>query len=57
LDEYSIPWILNHSDCFVSQSRGNKTVKILAFYLHVPSGSLGDDDDVWDKRGQAIESF
>jgi hypothetical protein len=26
LNENSIPWILDHIDCFLSQSRGNKSI-------------------------------
>jgi hypothetical protein len=41
-------WILNHIDCFVSQSRGNAVV---VFY---PFAVDGQDDEVWDKVGEAI---
>jgi hypothetical protein len=51
LDENSIPLILNHIDCFVSQSRGNKSVEDVYF---CPYEFHGQDDDVWDKVGQAI---
>jgi hypothetical protein len=51
LDEEAMHWILNHIDCFVSLSRGNKVVKFVYFQLH----SLKSlDDEVWDKVGQAI---
>jgi hypothetical protein len=26
LNENTLPWILNHIDCFVSQSRGNESL-------------------------------
>jgi hypothetical protein len=51
LDENSIPWILNHIDCFISQSRGNRSVEDV--YLS-PHACNGHDDEVWDKFGQAI---
>jgi hypothetical protein len=51
LDEESLDWILNHIDCFVSQSRGNKRVEGVIFY---PYALHGYDGEVWDKVGQAI---
>jgi hypothetical protein len=52
MDENSIPWILNHIDCFVSQSRGNESVTEVSLY---PYYSIDDqDDEAWDKVGQAI---
>jgi hypothetical protein len=51
LAEDSIPRILNNIDCFVSQSRGNNTVKVLALY---PYAFNFQDDAVWDKVGQAV---
>jgi hypothetical protein len=51
LVEESIPWILKHIDCFVSQSRGNKRIKYL---LLNPHAYIGYDDEVWDKVGQAV---
>jgi hypothetical protein len=51
LNEYSISWILNHIDCFVSQSRGNKSVTRVRLF---PYASNGQNDEVWDKVGQAI---
>jgi hypothetical protein len=51
LDDDSMPWILNHIDCFDRQARLNECVKDVCFY-----GYSGDDqdDEVWDKLGQAI---
>jgi hypothetical protein len=43
--------ILNHIDCFVSASRGNKSVKVLDLY---PKTFYGQDEHVWDKLGQAF---
>jgi hypothetical protein len=51
LDENSIHWILNHVVIFVSQSKGNESVKQV--YLR-PYACNGQNDDVWDKVGQAI---
>jgi hypothetical protein len=50
-DEDSMKWILNHIDCFVSQSRGNESVEEMV--LH-PYALYGQGDEVWDKVGQAI---
>jgi hypothetical protein len=56
LDEGSLPWILNHIDCLVSQSRGNRTVKTV--HLH-PYAFIGHDhgDEVWEKLALAIRSL
>jgi hypothetical protein len=53
LDGKSIHWILDldHIDCFVSQSEGNASVEYVMFY---PCAYNGQNDDVWDKVGQAI---
>jgi hypothetical protein len=51
LDEHSLPWILKHADCFFSYSRGNQSVEEIHFY---PYSVEGQDDEVWDKVGQAI---
>jgi hypothetical protein len=51
LDEDSIPWILNHSDCFVSQCRVNKSIKEVKLF---PYAFDGRDEHVWDKLGQGI---
>jgi hypothetical protein len=51
LDEDTISWISNHSDCFESQSRGNESVEEVWLCPHVLNGH---NDDVWDKVGQAI---
>jgi hypothetical protein len=51
LDEDSIPWFLNHVDCFVNQSRGNVSVETL-FLCPFP---VDDQDyEVWDKVGRAV---
>jgi hypothetical protein len=55
LDEDSIPWILNHIDCFVSQSRGNENVEEVCLCLHALFD--GRDDDVWEIVGQAISNL
>jgi hypothetical protein len=57
LDEESIPWILNHIDCFVSRSRGNKSIRNLYFLPYAPFGDQGDDDGVWEKVGQAVRNL
>jgi hypothetical protein len=44
-------WILNHIDCFVSQSRGNKNVKQVYLLSHAFNSR---EHDVWDKVGQAV---
>ena len=44
-------WILDSADCFVSQSRGNKSIKTVSLYLHA---FYGQDVEFWDKLGQAI---
>jgi hypothetical protein len=51
LDDNSLPWILDHIDCFDRQARLNESVKRVHFY-----GYSGDDqdDEVLDKLGQAI---
>jgi hypothetical protein len=49
--EYTIPWILNHIDCFVSQCRSNINVEVLVLNPHnfdLP------DDGFWDKFGQGV---
>jgi hypothetical protein len=51
LSEDYIPWILNHVDCFVSQSRGNQSIKKVDVFPH---DFNGHDDEVWDKVGQAL---
>jgi hypothetical protein len=53
LDEDSIPWILNHIDCFISQTRGNKSVEHVLLYPYSVDGH-DDDDEVLDAVGQAI---
>jgi hypothetical protein len=52
LDAQTIPWVLNHIDCIVSQSRGNKIVEGVA--LHPYDFLDGHDDEAWDKLGQSI---
>jgi hypothetical protein len=51
LDDNSLPWILDHIDCFNRQARLNESIKVVLLY-----GYSGDDqdDEVWDKFGQAI---
>jgi hypothetical protein len=51
LDGISIAWILNNIDCFVSQSRDNESVEEVYLY---PYEFNGNDDEVWDKVGQAL---
>jgi hypothetical protein len=46
--EDSVPWILNHIDYFVSQSRGNERVQALSLR---PNALNGHCDEVWDKVG------
>jgi hypothetical protein len=51
LHKDKISWIVNHIDCFVNQSQGNKSVETLTLYPY----SVDDENyDVWDKVGQAI---
>jgi hypothetical protein len=51
LDEDSMPWILDHIDCFDREARLDESIKDVCFY-----GYSGDDqdDEIWDKLGQAI---
>jgi hypothetical protein len=51
LNAFSISWILNHIDCFVSQSRGNRIVESVELRPHAFNG---ENYEVWDKVGQAI---
>jgi hypothetical protein len=51
LNSDSIPWILNHIDCFVSESQGNESVEVM-FLNPCELDSL--DDEVWEKVGRAI---
>jgi hypothetical protein len=51
LDEASMDWILNHIDCFVSQSRGNESIQEVKLAPYVFNGH---DYDIWDKVGQAV---
>jgi hypothetical protein len=51
LDEGTISWIANNIDCFVSQSRGNVSVREVILQKHAFNGH---GDDVWDKVGQAV---
>jgi hypothetical protein len=46
LNVESIPWILNHVDCFVNQSRGNVSVEILVLR---PYSVDDQDSEVWTK--------
>jgi hypothetical protein len=45
------PWISNHIDCFVRQSRGNNRVEYVVF---CPYAVHGKDEVVREKLGQAI---
>jgi hypothetical protein len=51
LDNDTIHWILEHTDCFVSQCRVNVSVEQVFW---CPHAFVGLDDDIWDKIGQAI---
>jgi hypothetical protein len=54
LDDDSIPWILNHIDCFGRHARLNESITVVRFH-----GYSGDDqdDEVWDKVGKAISNL
>jgi hypothetical protein len=54
LDEDTIPFILEHIDFFVSQSRFNRSIHDVILY---PYSVDDQDDDVWDKLGQAVGNF
>jgi hypothetical protein len=54
LDQDSIPCVMNVINYFVSQSRGNESVKQVYLY---PYAFNVQDDEVWDKIGQAIGNF
>ena len=51
LDLDSFHSILNDIDFFVSESRGNKSVTDVSF---APYSGDDQDDEVWDKLGQAL---
>jgi hypothetical protein len=51
LDKDTIPWILNHIDCFVSQSEGNESIEEVVLY---PYSVNGHDYEVLEKVGKAI---
>jgi hypothetical protein len=51
LDEDTISWILSHTDCFISQCRGNDSIEIVFLY---PYAFDGQDDEVLDRVGLAI---
>jgi hypothetical protein len=53
LDEDTIPWIFNHIDCFVSQSRRNKGVEEIYFCTDESFDGHGDDY-AWEKVGRAV---
>jgi hypothetical protein len=53
LDEESIPWILNHIDCFVRQCRKNSNIESVYLFPYAFNGH-DHDDEVWDKLAQAI---
>jgi hypothetical protein len=54
LDEESIPWILNHVDCFVSQSRDNISIEKVVL---CPYSVNAQDYEVWDKLGRAVSNL
>jgi hypothetical protein len=59
LNEVSLPWILNHIDRFVSESRGNKVVEDVVLYPYSVNGHnyealIGHNYEVLNKVGQAI---
>jgi hypothetical protein len=49
LCELSLPWILKHIDCFVSQSRGNKSITEVCLF---PREFRRHDVSLWDKVGE-----
>jgi hypothetical protein len=49
LDKDSLPWILNHTDCFDRQARLDESVKEGHY-----SYGYSDDNQDWDKVGHAI---
>jgi hypothetical protein len=51
-EDDSIPWILNHIDYFVSQSRGNETIQRVCLPPDVLL--VSQDIELWDKLGQAL---
>jgi hypothetical protein len=51
LDDDTISLISDHVDYFVNQCRGNETVKEVLFF---PYSLVGEDNEFWDKVGQAI---
>jgi hypothetical protein len=51
LNDHSIPWILNHIDCFDRQTRLNESIKAVHFRWHTGNDR---DDEIWDKVGKAI---
>jgi hypothetical protein len=51
LADFPHNWMLKHIDCFVSQSRGNECIEGLDFNLSLNDG---ENDEFWDKVGQAI---
>jgi hypothetical protein len=48
-------WILNHIDCFVSQSRGNESIKEVYWYPYFSFDR--QSDEFWGKVGQAVGNF
>jgi hypothetical protein len=51
LEKHSIPLILNGIDSFASQSQANEIVRKVSLY---PYCLGGQDDDFWDRVGQAV---
>jgi hypothetical protein len=54
-DEESIPWILNHIDCFKNQCRATGNVMVVC--LSPYELYYGLDDQAWDKLRQGIASL
>jgi hypothetical protein len=52
LNRDSLPWIVDHIDCFVSQSRGNRSVEHVYLCPHAQIDI--QDYAIWNKVGQAI---
>jgi hypothetical protein len=51
IDNESLPWISDHSDCFVSQSQCNESIEEVVLYSCL---FADEDNEIWDKIGQAI---
>jgi hypothetical protein len=55
LDDQAMDWILTHIDCFVSQSRGNESVRKVRMHPHLIQ--ICGHNEIWDKVGLAIGNF